>query len=126
MINYKASDIKESVLVLLKGKEAVIMEEIVYYSREDHFTCVVPKNFKTDFASIPFFARMFLPCLGRYNIATIIHDFLYSPECKYRVNRKVADKIFLTAMKRSKVGIFKRVSMYLAVRMFGWIKYKKI
>ena len=125
MINYKASNIKESVFVLLKGKEAIIMEEIVYYSREDHFTCVVPKKFKTDFASIPFFARIFFPCLGKYNVAAIIHDFLYSTDCKYRINRKIADQVFRTAMKRSGVSVVKRSLMYYAVRAFGWIKYKK-
>ncbi len=36
----------------------------------------VPAGAVTDFASIPRFARMLIPKLGRYNKAAVIHDYL--------------------------------------------------
>lgn len=82
----------------------------------------VPKGFKTDLASIPWPASMFIPIVGRYNQSAILHDFLYSTQERLR---KEADKIFLESMKVLEVHWFKRNIMFFAVRLFGWISWNR-
>jgi len=76
---------------------------------------VVPVGFKTDLASIPrvpFLRSMFM-VNGLHRAAAIIHDYL----CRLGMgfSRKTADKIFLEAMKVSKVPRLRRRLMYWAV-----------
>lgn len=88
----------------------------------------VPKGFKTDFASIPWPASMFIPKDGDYNQATVVHDYLYSmlgklPQNTYTYTRLECDNIFLEAMGVLGVNRFKRKLMYRTVRLgggFGW------
>ena len=87
----------------------------------------IPQGFITDGASIPkpFWSVIGGP-LGRYAPAAVVHDFLY---IKQTYSRKKSDGIFLEAMKILKVSWWKRRSMWLAVRMWSWIpwrKYKKV
>jgi hypothetical protein len=89
-------------------------------------TYVIPFGFKTDFATIP---RIFWILAASDDAdtreASVLHDFLYSVECLDGVSRAKADKLFLIAMKELKASLVKRHLIYLAVRMFGWLYYKK-
>lgn len=80
---------------------------------------VIPEGFETDFASTPKLLYSIFPPIGIYNKAAMIHDFLYSKECRYDISRQSADKFFLQAMEVLKVPKWKRKLMYLAVRIFG-------
>ena len=82
--------------------------------REDIIT--VPIGFRTDFASVPRPLWSFLPPVGLYAKAAVIHDYLY--ESKSRP-RKEADEIFLEAMVILGVPRWKRTLMFWAVRVFG-------
>lgn len=84
----------------------------------------IPKNFKTDLASIPKFLWSFISPLEKHSRAAVVHDFLYSDQNEI-YNRKEADKIFLEAMKEDGVNVIKRNIMYFAVRLFGKIFFKK-
>lgn len=92
-------------------------------------TVNVPVNFLSDLASVP---RLCWWILAPFDIArpAVIHDYLYRQlkTCnKYdKKVRKVADKIFKQGMevlwpKPSKITI---MTVYLLVRMFGWIAVK--
>lgn len=95
---------------------------------------VVPAGFQTDFASIPRPFWLFLPPSGAYNLAGIIHDFLYSKgvdginedgeEEEGECSRFLADVLFREAMKTLGVPLWKRVMMYYALRAFGWIAWR--
>jgi len=97
----------------------------------------VPAGFVTDFASVPRLLWALLPPWEDYGAAAVIHDFLYSnkkqkyvpnpddPEKIIKITRKVADKIFLRAMKDCSVGFFRRWAVYSAVRAFGWASYEE-
>jgi len=84
----------------------------------------VPKGFITDFASIPRVVRMFITVNDRHKRPALLHDYLY-----YRggeignlvYTRYDADKAFLHFMKDVGVSVWKRHTMYRAVRMFGWM-----
>ncbi len=83
----------------------------------------VPAGFITDFASVPKIFWSVLPPWGTYVKAAIIHDFLYKRQI---YSRKKTDQLFLEGMKILKVSNSTRLTMYLAVRIFGnstWNKY---
>lgn len=99
----------------------------------------VTAQFRTDLASIPRIARVFIPKLGKFNQAAVVHDYLYKNQFLYKeeyingryveitrhVSRSEADKIFLSAMKTAGVSWTKRRSIYLAVRAGGWAYWKE-
>ncbi len=110
--------------LLGKGDRFVVLEGFGYDDEEFHVR--VFGGWITDGASVPrIFWSIFPPVAGKYLEAAILHDALYRVQ---ETTRKTADLIFLRAMEGLKVGFLKRWIMYLAVRLFGWIKwnsYKK-
>jgi len=89
----------------------------------------VEKGFKTDLASVPWPATLFIPKSGSPNQAAVLHDHLYfhlgdDPKGTHRT-RKACDRIFMEAMKVLGVPWWKRTTMYAAVRVGGWAAWKK-
>lgn len=82
----------------------------------------IPKGFVTDFASVPKLLWNIIPPDGDYTQAAVLHDYLYF---KQVFPRKKCDKIFLEAMEVLQVPKWKRLVMFNAVRMFGWIGWGK-
>lgn len=84
----------------------------------------VPIGFPSDGASIPKFAYSIIGgrWTGRYTKASIIHDWLYHSQT---TTRKEADIIFIVAMRVLGVSLWKRVTMYRIVRMFGFIPWNR-
>jgi hypothetical protein len=97
--------------------EKWILTDICMYSSDlpkgEGTLIIVPEGFITDLASIPRVFRILFVKNGKHRAAAIVHDYL----CRQEFNRVLADKIFLEAMKVSKVGRFKRYAMYYAVRI---------
>ena len=86
----------------------------------------VPREFLTDFASIPRIFWTVLPPDGKYTGAAVIHDYLYSLRGelpKRRYTRKRCDQIFLEAMEVLDVSLWRRSTIYRCVRLFGWIPW---
>jgi hypothetical protein len=75
---------------------------------------VVPDKYTTDLASIPRIFRLLFAKNGRHRPAAVPHDFL----CRLGMEfpRRLADRIFLEAMKVVGVKRWKRYPMYWAVR----------
>ncbi len=95
------------------------------YTTNDDINIKIPKDFLTDFATVPRFLWSILPPWGRYGKAAILHDFLYYSGI---FSKKEADLIFLEAMEVLEVVKWKRKSMYYSVKMFGgktWKTYRK-
>lgn len=82
----------------------------------------VPTGFKTDFASVPRFFWRVIPPDGQYAQASVLHDFLYNRKIRPRLE---CDQIFLESMEVLGVTWWKRKVMYRAVRLFGWVAFKK-
>jgi len=88
----------------------------------------VPTGTLTDGASIPKAFHNIMGPFGPWFKAAVIHDFLYSPQSCHHfagVTRALAHAIFLQAMEDCGVGWLTRRTIYRAVRMFGWMPYKK-
>jgi len=104
----------------LDSKRWELLEEFDYYlgSLKTGMYIRVSKGFITDFASVPRIFWWLLPPWGRYGKPAVIHDFLYHTKIFSRV---VSDAIFLEAMSILKVPLWKRLIIYWAVRLFGWM-----
>lgn len=100
-----------------------LVEPFVYITKEGE-EIEIPKNFVTDFASIPRIPLVWTiigpPATGLYKEAAIPHDFIYATQT---MSRKKIDKIFLEAMAFLKVPWWKRRIMFYAVRAFSWIPW---
>jgi hypothetical protein len=85
---------------------------------EESIAIRVPKDFETDFASIPRFAMWLVgPPAGKYAKSAVVHDYLYKKEAQ--VSRFLADAIFRDLMEAEGVEMWRRVVIYYAVRSFG-------
>ncbi len=80
----------------------------------------IPQGYSTDLDSVPRVPFLHAWLKGRATKSAVIHDWLYYN----KHNRAEADKIFLAAMKDEGVRAWRRVPIYLAVRLFGWLAYK--
>lgn len=99
-----------------------------YFVGEENsdFKISVPKDFLTDFASVPRAFWCIFPPDGQYTQAAVLHDFIYSKRGlleKRELSRKECDDIFLEAMGVLEVGYITKTTIYLAVRGFGWIPW---
>ena len=88
------------------------------------YSVTVKKGFDFDGASIPkwLWSIYGSPFTGNYVRAALFHDGLYASQ---KVSKRISDKIFLDIMKQSNVGYIKRISMYLAVKLFGGKDWKE-
>ena len=109
----------ESPLIVRKISANVwsLTGRLIYDSDIYGGTITVPKQFITDFESIPrMFWWLFSPGNSNSVKPSVIHDFL----CKMRTVEWIkAHKIFLEAMKANNVSWIKRTMLYQAVRWFG-------
>ncbi len=84
----------------------------------------IPKNFITDFGSVP---KIVWNLISPYDAgeAAILHDFLY----KFQIfSKRISDRLFLKGMKVLKVGFIKRNICHNAVCFAGqstWNGYRK-
>ena len=81
-------------------------------------TIVVPKDFRTDFASVPRLPLAFLLVGGKGKRAAVVHDFLYSGGIE-GVSRDVADRVFGEALLASGYSKWVAGLMYAGVRFGG-------
>ncbi|MGB0749037.1 MAG: DUF1353 domain-containing protein [Magnetospiraceae bacterium] len=94
------------------------------------FRITVPRGFPTDLASVP---RLFRPSVspaGRYDLAAIVHDWLYyqnrvgwrdAPDL--RMSRGDADAVLDDIMIAIGIGGWTRFKIYRAVRVGGWLAW---
>lgn len=83
----------------------------------------VPEGFDTDFASVPRLLWFIYHPDGGAAKAAVLHDFMYRKRCNF--SRIIADAVYLDAMRLLGVPFWKRYTMYLGVRLFGWLSFKK-
>lgn len=94
------------------GKEFELEEALTYQSDLWEPLIVVPAGFVTDLASIPRVFQSLIPKVGKHMLAAIVHDYL----CRLDgFDRRLADRIFLEAMKLLGVNPVRRRLMYWAV-----------
>jgi len=107
------------------GNRFKLFLPFTYYWKRYKINIQVPKGFISDFASIPVPFRFFIPKLGLYNKAAVLHDAVYQGVDKLLfLEREDADLLFLDAMTDLKVKKWKRYAMYYFVRTFGFLAWR--
>lgn len=86
------------------------------------FEITVPAGFRTDFASVPTWLHWLFPPAGQYAAVAVLHDWLYR---KTTCSRFLADALFREGMEAAEVPLWRRVTMYYAVRIFGGAARRK-
>ena len=105
---YMAEEKKEQLFELQR-------EIIVELSTSRHLE--IPKYFVTDFASVPKFFWSIIGPIGKFNLASVIHDYFYT---YHTTTRALADKEFYLWMKFTNPKAYIRNTlMYWGVRLFG-------
>ena len=109
------------------GKSWTLLEPMDYHvhPRNGGEEIVVPQDFKTEFASVPWFLQWFISTWKKTARAAVIHDFLYSTEgqTKHAYTRARADAILLEVL--GVMGHKRRWFAWFAVRAFGWKAWNK-
>ncbi len=103
--------------------DRVLLKPLVWISdQEVKFIVRVPSGFKTNYASIPQFARGLIDNdSGQIRDAAVLHDYLYA---ETRYTRQFGDWVLRVAMNDLGAPWWKRWAVWAAVRTFGWL-YKK-
>jgi len=88
----------------------------------DGQTLVIPDGFLTDGASVPRGLWNVFPPFGKYNKASLLHDYLYKIGMvnDAPISRKQADDLFLDAMAGLGVPRWQRWAMWAGVRVGAW------
>lgn len=95
------------------------------YHHSDGLDFIIPKGFKTDFASIPRIFWNIIAPLGKHTLPSVLHDYLYTFGHSLGISRKQADKIFFDAMIESHVARITANFMWFCVRIFARKHYCK-
>lgn len=129
---------------LENGRDWKLKSSLIYHvgCKRSPLSIKVPKNFITDFASLPqrkSILSIWMPLLIIYNIIValvyiligspsdkyvmpaVIHDYLYR---KPMFSRRMADAIFIEAMEIRGINPIKRWVMYVFVRLLGRSSYR--
>ena len=113
------------------GKNWKLLRPFTFYlgSENSRRFIKVPRNFITDFASVPRFF-WFLPDWATYSKSPVLHDWLYKSKqiMGKPITRKKADRIFLEAMlvdwRHHKSRYLVAHMEYWAVKLFSWLAWR--
>jgi hypothetical protein len=85
-------------------------------------TIAIAKGFTWDGASIPWWLRWLIEPTRRTKEGSMVHDLLYASG--NGVSRKAADYKLFKELVEDDVQPIKAFSMWLGVRLFGWIFFQ--
>ena len=109
----------------MPDKDVRSVRDLIYYSELLDYEIKVPIGFVTDFASVPRLPIIYSLFGDRAHHEAVIHDYLYKTG---KVNKELADKVFLEAMKCRDKNWSIRYPMYWGVK-FGaskaWNDHRK-
>ena len=90
--------------------------------KSEHGGYHVGTGFLTDFASIPaMFRWLFSPNGAPWQVAAVLHDYLYSST---DTSRKEADLAFYWLSRAVGTSELKAATMYASLRVGGWMAYR--
>ena len=109
----------------IRGKNFLLLADLVFYSAEQERYYTAPAGITTDFASIPWWAQSFVQVLGNNIRSAVLHDFHCTAEGKEanQVSQKLTDDIFREGLAVDEVRRSKARVMFTGVTGFQRIKY---
>lgn len=81
---------------------------------------IIKAGSKTDLVSVPRLLWLIIPPHGLAVNPSIVHDYLTRNKILPRVE---CDTIFYELLIKTSINPFQAATMYIYVRLFGWIKY---
>jgi hypothetical protein len=111
----------------VQGEDFYILTSRFTYITNLGDKIIVPKGFKTNFASVPRFAKFYIDD-SHWTIrpGSVIHDYLYSASsAKLGFTRKQADEVLLESMLGLGMRKTQALVIYLTLRLFGGPNYEK-
>ena len=100
----------------------MLLADLIYESDILGLQVIVPKGFITDFASVPRVPVIYFAFGDRAHHESVLHDALYKTGT---VSRKMADAVFLEAMKARGKKWWIRTGMWWGVRLGGHGEWKQ-
>lgn len=139
---YSLENIKKQ---LMQGRNPVKMQRVygqnsinnykllesVSFKLSNDFIITIPEGYTWDLSSVPRFLWWLLPPDGDFQIAALIHDYLYEYNVALGVTRKFADKeMFIWSKAISGTHKFSLRNIdnklrLLGVQWFGWYVFYK-
>jgi len=93
----------------------------------DNIPFTVPAQFISNGNSTPQMLWSVIPPLsGPYGEAGIVHDYIYSTQCKEDITRKEGDEIHFEIGRYRGANLIKAKCIYRILRMFGRSYWKKV
>lgn len=108
------------------GERQFELTKVLIYRDSRGVLWEVPAGFKTDLASVPRIAWYLFPPSGDYAAAAALHDYLTAMLPKIKLSQKVADSLFLEAMKTAGTSALRRYPIYWSVRVFAVFRNTKL
>jgi hypothetical protein len=111
----------------VEREDAYILTSHLSYITNLGDKIIVPKHFKTNFASVPRFAKVYIDDDDwQIRAPSVVHDYLYSAESvKLGFTRGQADGILFEAMVGLGMRKTKALLIYYILRLFGGANYEK-
>jgi len=104
-----------------KGKYRMLKSN-VFFRLSNNDCLFIQKGVYWDESSVPYILQWAFPKSGIYAIPSLIHDALYF---KTETSREFADKEFKTWMQALGTSKFQVFFRYWAVKLFGWIYWRR-
>ena len=98
--------------------EWILLSDLEFQAGNE-LTFVVPKGFKTDLASVPWWGRSIVPRYGRYTKSAVLHDYLLK---LHPDNREFADTWLVRAMKTENTRTWRRKLIGFFTKLWSKIK----
>lgn len=110
-----------------KAADRFMLVEPVTVSLTDGRVVTIPVGYKTDFASVPPILWGVFPSIGRHNLGSVVHDYMYDnrlfeAQMGEKEARKFADSQFLYFANL--IGPKHKVRHYIMYRMVRWFGRK--
>ncbi len=111
--------------MLSSGAEFVLLEDVQVNISDNSSTpllLTIPKDFKTDFASIPPEAGILgFEKLGKHSYAALVHDYMWSKGMGY----ELSNAAFFSVLDKLGCGWWTSMLMAVSVQAAGRRRYKK-
>jgi len=118
----RTDNVSGNLINQIEGRRlAVLTDDWVYCDRRNAKVFRVIQKYEVDFASIPWYGRLFLRPFGTYSEAAVLHDWLYAVGEPGK--RLEADLYFYEAMRQEGTHPWVRRFMFGAVRLGGGGSY---
>lgn len=93
-----------------------LVAPLSYQGRVDHWT--IPSGYRTDFATVPWFAQWVIPRTGVWTLAAVLHDWLLTDGIPAGfVTSRQADGVFRRVLREEGTDQVRRWCMWAAVRV---------